>query len=167
MVSSGDNSRAAVLWDRFADDVYAYARRRVGASAAPDVVAEVYMVVVANPAKVPDDALPWLYRTAWNVIMNMRRADARRSDLVKRLPRDRDVIDPSAVVSERETMLAALDGLSPSDREALLLVAWEGLDTSRAAAAAGCSSATFSVRLHRARGRLERALGNELEVDPR
>ena len=74
VVAGRNDQRAAELWDGFADDVYAYARRRVGATAAPDVVAEVFMVVVASPAKVPDDALPWLYRTAWNVIMNHRRA---------------------------------------------------------------------------------------------
>jgi hypothetical protein len=32
---SGDGDRAAVLWDQHADAVYAYARRRVGASAHP------------------------------------------------------------------------------------------------------------------------------------
>jgi DNA-directed RNA polymerase specialized sigma24 family protein len=39
-----------------------------------------------------------------------------------------------------------------------MLVAWEGLDAARAAQAAGCSRATFAVRLHRARKRLDRAL---------
>ena len=167
MVSSGDDSRAAVLWDRFADDVYAYARRRVGASAAPDVVAEVFIVVVANPTRVPDDPLPWLYRTAWNTIMNLRRADARRAALPTRLPREVASADPAVTVTEREVVLAALDGLSDADREALLLVAWEGLDPGRAATAAGCSMGTFNVRLHRARRRLERALADDLQDDPR
>ena len=88
------------------------------------------MVVVTKPAKVPDDALPWLYRTAWNVIMNHRRADARRAALPDRLPRGtRRRADPADVVADRERVLAALDALSDADREALLLVAWEGLDT--------------------------------------
>jgi RNA polymerase sigma-70 factor (ECF subfamily) len=162
-VVPGDDSRAADLWDRFADDVYAYARRRVGASVAPDVVAEVFTVVVANPGRVPGDALPWFYRTAWNVIMNLRRADARRAALPDRLPRAAAPADPADVVADREAVLAALDELSEADREAILLVAWEGLDTTRAAAAAGCSAGTFSVRLHRARRRLERALGTARE----
>jgi RNA polymerase sigma-70 factor (ECF subfamily) len=152
---SGDDDRAAVLWDQHADAVYAYARRRVGASAAPDVVADVFAVVVAHRERVPDDALPWLYRTAWNVIANLRRSEARRVPLVL------DVIatdDPAGAVAERGAVMAALLQLSDADREALLLVAWEGLDARRAAAAAGCSAATFSVRLHRARRRLERAL---------
>jgi RNA polymerase sigma factor (sigma-70 family) len=163
----GDDDRAATLWDRFADDLYAYARRRVGVSSAPDVVAEVFTVVVADPMRVPDDALPWLYRTAWNTIMNLRRADARRAALPDRLPRDASSSDPGVVVSDRDAMLAALDALSDTDREALLLSAWEGLDAKRAATAAGCSIGTFTVRLHRARKRLERALDDQLLEDPR
>lgn len=158
----GDDSRAADLWDRFADDVYAYARRRVGATAAPDVVAEVFTVVVANPGRVPPDALPWLYRTAWNMIMNLRRADARRAALPDRLPREAPSADPGELVADREAVLAALDDLSDTEREAILLIAWEGLDSRRAAAAAGCSTGAFAVRLHRARRRLEEALATRL-----
>jgi RNA polymerase sigma-70 factor (ECF subfamily) len=158
---SGDDNRAAVLWDQHADAVYAYARRRAGASGAPDVVADVFTVVVEHPERVPDDALPWLYRTAWNMIANLRRADARRSAFALEAPGGSD---PGSVVAERDVLFAALAALSDVDREAILLTAWEGLDAKRAAAAAGCSAGTFAVRLHRARRRLERALSVQEEV---
>jgi RNA polymerase sigma-70 factor, ECF subfamily len=45
----------------------------------------------------------------------------------------------------------------------LLLVAWEGLEPARAAAALECSRATLAVRLHRVRRRLAAALE---EIDP-
>jgi RNA polymerase sigma-70 factor (ECF subfamily) len=151
------------LWDRHADQVYAYARRRVGASDAPDVVAEVFAVAVAHPGKVPDDALPWLYRTAWNVISNMWRAEARRARPTFLMS---DTGDVGTEVVERAALLDALATLSDTDREALMLAAWEGLDGRRAAAAAGCSAATFAVRLHRARGRFERALAQAAEEVP-
>jgi RNA polymerase sigma-70 factor (ECF subfamily) len=160
-VVPADDDRAAVLWDQQADAVYAYARRRVGATAAPDVVADVFAVVVAHPERVPEDALPWLYRTAWNVIANLRRADARSSSIGFEAP---SVADPGSVVAERSALTAALAELSDADREAILLTAWEGLDAKRAAAAAGCSAGTFAVRLHRARRRLERALAIAEEV---
>ena len=160
--------RAATLWDRHADEVFAYAWRRIGATAAPDIVADVFAVVVAHPERVPDDALPWLYRVAWNVMANARRADGRRSSLVKRL-QARDIErsdDPGAMVSERAEVIDALVALSAVDREALLLVAWEGLDNRRAAAATGCSVGAFAVRLHRARRRLEAALHDaRLEIE--
>jgi predicted DNA-binding protein (UPF0251 family) len=47
------------------------------------------------------------------------------------------------------------------EREALRLVEWEQLDMGEAAQVAGCSSATFRVRLHRARRHLAARL-----VDP-
>jgi RNA polymerase sigma-70 factor (ECF subfamily) len=49
---------------------------------------------------------------------------------------------------------AALARLSDTDREALLLVAWEDLTASAAAASLGISPAAFRVRLYRARRRL-------------
>jgi RNA polymerase sigma-70 factor (ECF subfamily) len=48
--------------------------------------------------------------------------------------------------------------LSDRDREAILLVAWEELDTASAAAVLGCSRAAFAVLLHRARRRLATAM---------
>jgi RNA polymerase sigma-70 factor (ECF subfamily) len=52
----------------------------------------------------------------------------------------------------------ALGRLSPTDREALLLIGWEGLDHDDAARVLGCSAVAFKVRLHRARKRLARLL---------
>jgi RNA polymerase sigma-70 factor (ECF subfamily) len=66
--------------------------------------------------------------------------------------------DPIPGVDATVDVGRALDRLLPAEREALLLVAWERLDIARAAAAAGCSRATFSVRLHRARRRLMKEL---------
>ncbi len=58
-----------------------------------------------------------------------------------------------------ETFLAAWRRFDELPAEPLLmLVAWEGLDPVGAAKVAGCSRATFAVRLHRARKRLDRAL---------
>jgi RNA polymerase sigma-70 factor, ECF subfamily len=158
-VAPPDPDLAATLWDRHADQVYAYARRRVGVAHAPDVVAEVFAAVVAHPERVPDEALPWLYRTTWNMIANTWRADARRQALRANLSSS-VAADPADVVVPRAMFVDALLGLSEQDRDALLLTAWEGLDAREAAAASGCSTATFSVRLHRARRRLERALAD-------
>jgi RNA polymerase sigma-70 factor (ECF subfamily) len=55
----------------------------------------------------------------------------------------------------------ALEQLSESDREVLLLIAWEGLSPAQAAATLGVKAATVRVRLHRARRRLACALVRE------
>ena len=62
-------------------------------------------------------------------------------------------------VGEHEALVAAFASLRSQDRELLALIAWEGLAVREAAAVVGCSAAVFSVRLHRARRRLLKALG--------
>src|SRR3954453_607830 len=103
-----------------------------------------------------DDPLPWLYAVAGNVVRNRLRAERRRDALKARVmsaapPAGEDQA-PDAKLGE------ALARLKAIDREALLLTAWEDLAPERAARAAGCSRATFHVRLHRARVRLAQAL---------
>ena len=66
--------------------------------------------------------------------------------------------DPAERVGDDRGLARAFAGLSERDREAICLVAWEGLSTADAARAAGCSAATFAVRLRGRRARLARAL---------
>jgi RNA polymerase sigma-70 factor (ECF subfamily) len=170
-----EHERFVTLYERHASLVLAYARRRIGADEAEDVLAETFLVAWRRRHDVPDDALPWLYAVAGNVLRNRMRAQRRRAALSarlatesaatsstpgppvlddhERLPADDDAPDPR--------LRAALDRLRPLDREALLLTAWEELSTDRAARAAGCSRATFHVRLHRARKRLAHVLESE------
>jgi RNA polymerase sigma-70 factor (ECF subfamily) len=58
-------------------------------------------------------------------------------------------------------LAGALARLSATDRELLLLVAWEGLSPGEAAAVLGIKPATARVRLLRARRRLTQALSRE------
>ena len=180
VMRSAEHERFASVYERHAALVLAYARRRIGAAEAEDVLAETFLVAWRRREEVPVDALPWLYAVAGNVLRNRVRSERRRTALSARLaaesarleaesarggaappaplaadqlPADADAPDPR--------LRAALDRLRPIDREALLLTAWEGLSTERAARAAGCSRATFHVRLHRARKRLAQALESE------
>ena len=153
------HERFVALYEEHAAHVLAYARRRCGADEAEDVLAETFLVVWRRRREVPDDALPWLYAVAGNVLRNRARSARRRAALTARLaaeplPVPDDVSDPP--------LWAALARLRPIDREALLLTAWEGLSPERAARAAGCSRAAFHVRLHRARKRLAQALESEI-----
>ena len=54
----------------------------------------------------------------------------------------------------RLTIEAALEQLPDKEREALRLLAWDGLSTAEAAVVLGCTRATLAVRMHRARRRL-------------
>ena len=154
--SAPPDTRFVALYEAHAGAVLAYARRRVGPEGAEDVLAETFLVAWRRRGDVPRDALPWLYAVAGNVVRNRARSERRRVALEARLaaeplrPVESDAPDPR--------LREALAALKPIDREALLLTAWEGLSADRAARAAGCSRATFHVRLHRARRRLAQAL---------
>jgi RNA polymerase sigma factor (sigma-70 family) len=151
------DQRIVVLYETHGGAVLAFARRRCGADEAEDVLAETFLIAWRRRDDVPADALPWLYAVARNVVSNRQRSQRRRTALEARIAAE----PPLALPEERDPdprLRAALATLKPIDREALLLTAWEDLSIDRAARAAGCTEATFHVRLHRARKRLAKAL---------
>jgi RNA polymerase sigma-70 factor (ECF subfamily) len=153
--------RVVTWWRDHAHRVQAYALRHVDAHTAQEVVSETFLVAWRRSTQVPDDVLPWLIGVARHVIHHHHRTEGRALALEVRLGRlARRQVSPGADVTltEREHVVLALAQLSEKDREALLLVAWDGLSRERAAAAAGCRVGTFDVRLSRARRRLGRLL---------
>ncbi len=124
---------------------------------AQDAIAETFLIAWRRFDELPSDPLPWLYGVARKVLANQRRAAGRGAALEAKLAfagspdGHEDVADR---VGYADLMRLALGRLSEQDREALMLVAWEGLDAARAARASGCSRGAFAVRLHRARSRL-------------
>lgn len=140
--------------------------RRRGASAqTEDLAAETFAIAWRKWRSVPSDPLPWLLRTAINLLANARRKAARHPQPLELL--DGDGAASAAahdVLESRESargVLSVLAGLRETDREAILLIAWDGLAPAQAAAACGCSPAAFRVRLHRARAALRAALADE------
>ena len=160
MSEADDRSRFEAMFRATYDRVLAYALRRTDKGDAEDVVAETYATAWRRFEIVPADPLPWLYAVARRTLANARRSGRRRTQLASRLAAELHpwaVVesDPSEQLEDASLMRAALGALSMSDREALMLVAWEGLDNDRASLVLGVSSRAFAVRLHRARRRLE------------
>lgn len=153
--------RFAAMFADLSPRVFAYARRHCDAPAAQDVVSETFLVAWRRHVEVPEPALPWLLVVARNVIANRRRGEVRRDRLTDTVARLTRLAGPAAgtddTVVERDTLLTALGELTELEREALLLIAWDGLSHRDAARVAGCSVHTFEVRLSRARARLDRA----------
>jgi RNA polymerase sigma factor (sigma-70 family) len=151
------------LFDAHHRAVRTYALRRGAGASADDVVAETFLVAWRRLEAIGEDPLPWLFGVARRVLANERRGERRRLALFDRLlgVDGQPSPEPTAVLDER--LRGALAALSPAGREALPLVAWEGLSPERAARAAGCSAATFRVRLHRARRRVARTLGSDAQ----
>ena len=141
--------------------VTAYARRR-GSRDADGIAAEAMSIAWRRLADLPrDDALPWLYATARNLLLAERRAVSRTAWEAA------ESSMPAPELNEIDPQLdLALRSLSPSDREALLLVAWEDLTPTQAARALGLKPTAFRVRLLRARRRLRAALDEERRPAP-
>jgi len=161
-----EHDRFKAMYDQYYPAVLRYAARRVGAEAARDIAAETFLTAWRRLDRVPaGQPLPWLYATARRCLANELRRRDRRERLDWRIraeaTRGQKVAgpEPSEWVAGRLAVLAALAGLRPNDQEALRLIEWEQLDVAAAARAMGCSAATFRVRLHRARRRFARAMG--------
>lgn len=144
--------------------VLGYALRRVDVTAAQDIAAETFLIAWRRRLDIPAAAeLPWLLGVTRNLTRQHHRGGSRDDALAAELTRlqtfgQAGPGDPGREVSERLTVLQALADLSDTDREVLILTAWDHLSNRDAAKVLGCSGATFRVRLHRARVRLENAL---------
>ena len=148
------------------DDVRRFVARRAHPADAPDVVSEVYLGAWRKRDALPrptDEARPWLYATARNVLANRARGDRRQAAVAVRAAQQ----PPSAEgahddgVASRVDMARAFARLSPADQEVLALTAWDGLSQAEAGAVLGISAGAYGVRLVRARRRLARHLGRE------
>lgn len=157
------------LYKGHADRVLRYAQRRMPAHDAEEVVAQTFLVAWRRVHDIPqDDPLPWLIGIARNVIRNLQRSDRRYERLAARIATLRTEHDRASAQQELPNELRdALASLSPDDREVLLLVAWDELDHSQAAAAMGWSKTNFRLRLHRARKRLRQRLSDSDHPFPR
>ena len=125
-----------------------------------DVVSETFLVAWRRRGELRGEPLPWLLGIARRVAANQRRAGLRREDLARRVQ-----LEPTAVNQSRREpgvrdrqLAVALATLREHDREALMLVVWDGLEHRAAAKVMGCTTGALTVRVHRARRRLARAL---------
>ncbi|MFD6133752.1 RNA polymerase sigma factor [Isoptericola sp. NPDC060257] len=108
--------RLSALWSAHAVRVQAYLWRHTDPDMAQDVLSETFLV-------------------AW------RRLDDELAALAASAPLPEAA--PEALAVERDALLRGLARLGEREREAILLVAWDGLAPADAADVAGCSTAAF------------------------
>lgn len=142
--------------------VYRYAARRVAPEAVQDVVSDTFLIAWRRHGELEGEPLPWLLGIARRVASTQRRGSARRDALRERLRAERAPEVLASVGDGHDRRLSlALASLRERDQEALMLIAWDGLDHRTAATVMGCSTGSLTVRLHRARRRLAHALAGE------
>lgn len=145
-------ARFEALWDAHHRAVLGYASRRTDPDTARDIASEAFTAAWRHLDQAPDDPRLWLLGLARGALANSRRSDRRREALNERVAAN---LAPPPPGDEDLGLADALARMGERDVEALLLVAWEGLSNAEAARVVGCSTAAFTVRLHRARRRLE------------
>ena len=161
----------AELYDRHAAPIHRYVSRRLGDEAADDIVAETFLAAFRRRHRYDlsrSDARPWLYGIAANVIGKHRRAEVRMLRAFARTGIDpaaqghAEWVDDrvSAATAQRE-LAAALAGLTPGDRDVLLLIAWADLSYAEVAVALEIPVGTVRSRLNRARKQAREALGGQ------
>jgi RNA polymerase sigma factor (sigma-70 family) len=155
-----DQSRLGRLFQACAPRLFAYARRHAPPENAEDLVAEAFEVAIRRLDEVPLDdgeAMAWLIGTVRRLAANQRRRRVVRERYWREAVQEgwhASGASPEDAVTDREASLAALAALSASDRELVLLVAWDGLQPEQAAEVLGISRNALAVRLHRVRRRL-------------
>jgi RNA polymerase sigma-70 factor (ECF subfamily) len=105
----------------------------------------------------------WLYRIVYNACVD----ELKRARNVVPLESIRERTDPRPGAAEtiplRRDLAAALGGLSPDDRAAILLVDAQGFDYRSAAEIVGVPEGTIASRLNRARAILRRFLDDHAQ----
>ncbi|MGO4587885.1 RNA polymerase sigma factor [Paenarthrobacter sp. 2TAF44] len=149
------------LYDRHASAIYRYAARRAGEFAADDVTSETFLVAWEHLETYDtgrDDARPWLFGIATNLLRQHHRAEAKVLKTAARsATREAAADDSDRIAAEVDAKVAigriaqSLRNMAAIDRETLLLYAWADLTYEGIAQAMSVPVGTVRSRLNRAR----------------
>jgi RNA polymerase sigma-70 factor (ECF subfamily) len=164
--SVSDPPRFGQVFDRHVDAIYGYLHRRVGRSSAEELTSETFARAFDGRERFSgEDALPWLYGIASNLVRHHVRAERRQLAAYARVAsqgeRDRPDDDAEGRVDAAAMVPAlaeALGRLRPEERDVLLMHAWQGLSYREIADALAIAIGTVGSRLNRARGTVREVL---------
>ena len=157
----------ARVYEQHFDAVYGYLCRRVGRVEGEDLTAQTFTLALRDQEQY--DAArgtlrAWLFGIAANVLRGHQRSEERRLRMLARTGVD-PLVDEEEQVEDRldaelatRALAGVLAGLSPGDREVLLLSAWAGLSSEEIGQALDIPAGTARSRLNRSRRKLQDAL---------
>jgi RNA polymerase sigma-70 factor, ECF subfamily len=162
-----DGNAFAELYDFYLPRIYGFIYRRVqDRCVAEDLTSMTFQRALENVRRSDfrnDSFGGWLYRVASNVVVDHVRRDRRHVPLTDmEIERSSDLaIDSMAEALDRDQLRRALQTLSTSHREVLVLRFFDDLDVTEICGILGCSRETFAVKLHRALRALRLAVEKE------
>jgi len=167
--SLAEPERFAVLYDRYADQLYRYAGRRLGAADAEDTIAATFLAAFRARGRFDTtraDARPWLFGILTKELAKQHRRESARLRVIARACPDvaeaghaDKVADDVTARGARKALAQAVSVLAPADRSVLLLIAWGDLTYDEVAQALAIPIGTVRSRLNRARRKVREALG--------
>jgi len=157
--SRRDPRAFAEVFDRHWPAIRAFSISRAGA-AGEDIAAETFRIAFDGRRRFDpscDDARPWLYGIATNLLRrHFRTADRERRANGRVLPEGAgesadDILGRLEAEQLGPQLATALSALRADDRDALLLLAWARLNYEQIALALDVPIGTVRSRIHRAR----------------
>jgi RNA polymerase sigma factor (sigma-70 family) len=178
--SRSDPAVFAGIFDRHHGELYRYLRRRVDGGLAADLAAETFVIAFARRGAYSadtQDARPWLYGIAHNLLRNHLRAERRQlaayarhgadpladADAAAAFSMADSRADSAAVSVQLAQVLAAMP---VRDRDVLLLFAWADMSYAEIGQALNIPVGTVRSRLNRARRRLRGLVRSESMTYP-
>jgi len=156
-----DEKAFAAVFDRHFRAIFRFLRGRVGEQLAEDLASETFVTAFRRRHAYDlsrDDARPWLYGIAVNLIREHRRTEERRLRAYARVP-----VDPADTADKADKRLdpdvaAALLELGDEERNLILLLTWADLTYEQLADALGLPVGTVRSKLSRVRAKLRARL---------
>ncbi len=154
------------------EEISRYLRRRVSREIADELTADTFATAFARRESYDlarASALPWLYGIASNLLRNRVRHELRELELLARvavdpLAQSADPLDLVLRTGFEPALARGLLGLSPEERDVLLLFAWGDLSYEEIAEALDLPIGTVRSRLSRARTHVRASLGAPVEL---
>ena len=140
----------------FLPQISSYLVRRCDKSEVEELASRVFEIAWRKRAQAPQNyELAWLYRIAGFVVANHRRAIKSEQNLIARLRPLDFAPSPEDIAIADLSLSKAWGKLSPFEREAISLTAFEGLSNQDAAKVLEISPNAFTQRLGKARAKLK------------
>ncbi len=160
---AGDEQAFGQLIDWFADRTLRYLEGLVGPDA-EDVQQDVWLAVYRGIRALHDPRAfrTWLFRTTRHHAIDFLRRRKRELRLLElaavETAEPDEPEEDSDMLIDREVLHAAIEGLSPAQREVLLLRFRDDLSYAEIASVVGCPIGTVRTRLHHAKRKLYQLL---------
>ena len=143
-----------IIFDRYFCSIHSYFARRVGEIAADDLASDSFCIAFERRRNFNLQSVsigPWLFGIANNLLKSRLLRDAVVSESIQRFVTP---VGQFELVGELGRVGAAVAALDETDRESLLLFAWDGLSYEEISIALQIPPGTIRSKIHRARRQL-------------